>query len=471
MPEAKRFELHPLCTLFPEPTADEYAELRESIRTLGQLEPITLYEGKILDGRWRYTACLELQLAPRCREYQGNDPLRFVIAENAKRRHLSVGQRAVVAARMMTLTRGGDRRSDQSANLHFEISAEVAAQHMDVSERTVKYAKAVLDSGDAALLAQVERDEIAVSQAANHARAIVRTREGGTAPTPGRKGPHYTVDQWKALSPAERQAVRATVGPGKFNRQTGEEIGWAWWSVNAITGCKHACRIYCYARHLAEGGKGRAPLYPTKFAPTLWPEAVTAVRNMPVPEDPNPAAHNVFVCSMSDMFGEWIPTPWIEWILEECAAHPDWNFLLLTKFPRRLLDFTFADNCWVGTTVDCQARVKAAEEVFARVKAKTKFLSAEPQLTPLTFTRLKLFQWLIIGGASATDQTPAWRPPYDWVARLTLDAQEAGLSIYHKTNLGLGDARLIEFPWQARTPIELPEVFRYLKHMGDRERR
>jgi protein gp37 len=82
-------------------------------------------------------------------------------------------------------------------------------------------------------------------------------------------------------------------------------------------------------------------------------------------------------------------------VLAEARSAPSWNFLFLTKFPKRMAEFDLPDNAWMGTTVDLQVRVKAAEETFARIKSGVRWLSVEPMLEPLKFTRLDLFQWIV----------------------------------------------------------------------------
>ena len=44
---------------------------------------------------------------------------------------------------------------------------------------------------------------------------------------------------------------------------------------------------------------------------------------------------NIFVCSMADLFGAWVPTKWIVEVLDACLAAPQHNYLFLTKNPRR----------------------------------------------------------------------------------------------------------------------------------------
>ncbi|MEM3424150.1 MAG: DNA methyltransferase [Nitrososphaeria archaeon] len=89
-------EIHDLCNILPEMTKEEFDELKEDIEKNGLLNPIVLFENKVLDGRHRYRACLELGIEPRFIQFEGDrlDALSFVISENIKRRHLTPSQKA-----------------------------------------------------------------------------------------------------------------------------------------------------------------------------------------------------------------------------------------------------------------------------------------------------------------------------------------------------------------------------------------
>jgi hypothetical protein len=80
---------HPLAAKYPLLEGEEYEELKESIREHGLLNPIWLYEGKVLDGRNRYRVCRELGIEPEFAEYEGNKPEGFGKAQNLDRRHLT----------------------------------------------------------------------------------------------------------------------------------------------------------------------------------------------------------------------------------------------------------------------------------------------------------------------------------------------------------------------------------------------
>jgi protein gp37 len=237
-----------------------------------------------------------------------------------------------------------------------------------------------------------------------------------------------------------------------FNEQQTTNIEWARWSWNPVTGCRHNCS-FCYARDIA------ARFYPQGFVPTFLPERLDAPRSTRVPAiaASDIGYKNVFTCSMADLFGKWVPREWIAAVLESVAASPQWNFLFLTKFPQRMAEFEFPDNAWVGTTVDAQARVKNAEVAFAKVRATVKWLSLEPLLEPLRFEHLDLFNWLVIGGASASSETPEWHPPLSWVADIEHQAAAAGARVYHKTNLY---QRRREYPGVPLQPVlDIPAEF------------
>ena len=117
-------KFHPIADLFPLMSDEEYAAMKQDIAVNGLREPITLYEGKILDGRNRQRICDELGIEAPTRAWDGNgSPIAFVLSENAHRRHLTKDQLAVIAiqagameeARARAKEReragGGDRKS------------------------------------------------------------------------------------------------------------------------------------------------------------------------------------------------------------------------------------------------------------------------------------------------------------------------------------------------------------------------
>jgi protein gp37 len=131
-----------------------------------------------------------------------------------------------------------------------------------------------------------------------------------------------------------------------------------------------------------------------------------------------------------------------------------------------MAEFDFPTNTWVGTTVDCQARVANAEKAFRKIKAGVKWLSCEPLIEPLRFTDLGAFDWIVVGGSTKSTQTPEWHPPMAWVIDLACQARAADVKLYFKSNL-IGNERLREYPGvDAVSTVEAPAELRYLPGVG-----
>lgn len=97
----------------------EFAALVESVRTNGLRDPILLYEGKILDGRNRYNACLKAKVEPQFEPWEGDDPWEFVWDTNAERRNISQIQKGaifLVKQRKRTEWLEAKRRLGEEAN-------------------------------------------------------------------------------------------------------------------------------------------------------------------------------------------------------------------------------------------------------------------------------------------------------------------------------------------------------------------
>jgi len=491
-----KLKRHALSEIFPAMQSAQFAVLKASIETEGLREPVVLLDDQILDGVHRARACEELGVDIRSRPFgkDDGDPVAFVLARNLARRHLNASGRGLVAARLATLKWGGDRTKDQDQNSGLAISE--AAQLLNVSTFTVEAGRKVITKGAPELLRAVEQEEIAVSAAASIAtldvveqkrialtkdrkergvqvkRAKVDAKErrertkavatdkpfvlkGQKTSTAGADR-FYGVAEWERLSETERADIIEAGFEKKasMNPQPSDSIEWARHSLNVVTGCLHACP-YCYARDASVKT-------PYGFAPTFHPRRLSApgATNLPPEARADMAYRNIFANSMSDLFGKWVPEDWITATIEMARRNPKWNFLVLTKSPQRAAEFEFPDNWWMGTTVDVQSRVATAEKAFGTIKCKTKWLSVEPLLQPLKFAHLELFQWLVIGGASKSQKTPAWIPPLDWLVDLHMAARTAGLRIYYKTNCGMGsELRVREFPWIEPCQRKLPRSF------------
>jgi hypothetical protein len=104
--ELAGFKVHPAADLFPMLDDDALTALSVDIKEHGQLEPIWMIEGMILDGRNRLVACRRAGVEPRFAEWKqqaNTSPVSTVISLNLHRRHLSASQRAAIAVDMEPL--------------------------------------------------------------------------------------------------------------------------------------------------------------------------------------------------------------------------------------------------------------------------------------------------------------------------------------------------------------------------------
>src|SRR5262245_62039527 len=95
--------VHPAANLFPMLPDDELRALAEDIRANGLQQPVVMFGAQLLDGRNRWRACEIAGVEPRLRDWNGDDPIAYVVSLNLKRRHLDESQRAMVAGRVANL--------------------------------------------------------------------------------------------------------------------------------------------------------------------------------------------------------------------------------------------------------------------------------------------------------------------------------------------------------------------------------
>lgn len=308
-------------------------------------------------------------------------------------------------------------------------------------EKNVRVTGAIVELAVQQYKMQTEKKKEAKKQIAGRKPEIPETPKA-KQPEPPQSTPSSGIEEFfgdpLTLTIAQLPPPPKPANVAKFNR-TNDNVEWALWTWNPVTGCLHNCP-YCYARDIT---KHYPANYPKGFEPMLWEDRIQAPRYMKVPDaaSENIGEKNVFVCSMADLWGKWVPSEWIDIVLEEVRNAPQWNFLFLTKFPARYEEYAgkLPPNAWIGTSVDRQHAVDRAEKAFKRVKAAgyegIAWLSCEPMLERLTFSSLSMFDWVVVGGASRSSQTPEFMPPYEWIDHLYHQSREANCQFYMKTNL------------------------------------
>jgi hypothetical protein len=99
------YNFHPLADLFPLLDGADFDELVADVLAHGMCEAIVLYEGKILDGRNRYRACIAAGIEPSFVNYEDiagrHDPLTFIVSVNLKRRHLTAKQKRDLVEKLL----------------------------------------------------------------------------------------------------------------------------------------------------------------------------------------------------------------------------------------------------------------------------------------------------------------------------------------------------------------------------------
>lgn len=228
------YPAHPLADIFPMIAEADLKVLAADIAANGQVDPILLLEGKVLDGRNRQVACKLAGIEPLYTDFGGADPVSFVLSKNLHRRHLSESQRAMAAAMIVDWERGINQTTAGAANLQ----TRRAAEKLSISERSVFSAKRIREHGAPELIEAIRSGKVAV----------------------------HTGEAISELQHAEQARViredkKAIVAKAKEIRAEQQKV-------------KHAVRLATMAM-VAEKGRATAPakldrLYPVYYADPAW---------------------------------------------------------------------------------------------------------------------------------------------------------------------------------------------------------
>lgn len=288
------------------------------------------------------------------------------------------------------------------------------------------------------------------------------------------------------------------------------KIDWADATWNPVTGCLHGCE-YCYARRIAErfggcsvfdpvgdsvvvhntSGKelicelnnpvskvdgidpilgrkvSKAP-YPFGFAPTLHRYRLDIPARWTKPR-------NIFVCSMADLFGEWVPDEWIQEVLQACLKAPQHRYLFLSKNPGRYSDLhrkgilPETPRFWYGASFDHSnwdhKRIPGRKTTFSIngkpvhdagdyyypiYPEKNRFVSFEPLLYDIGANIGNTSaEWLIIG-AETGKRKGRVQCQREWVEHIVQYSDKTGIPVFMKESLRelMGPDFRQEFPWE-----------------------
>ena len=285
------------------------------------------------------------------------------------------------------------------------------------------------------------------------------------------------------------------------------KIDWCDSTWNPVTGCLHGCE-YCYARKIAERFGGASETHNNECCNECqWITEGTGEihslnepifdfdngRNAPFPFDFDPTFHrykldepqrwkkprNIFVCSMADLFGEWVPDEWIETVINACLAAPQHRYLFLTKNPGRYCHLERAgimpkgDNFWFGATFDhsnwpghdgpheipgrpttfaLHGKMvhDAGDFYYPAYPEKNRFVSFEPLLYDIgAHIGSTGAQWHIIG-AETGNRKGKVATQREWVEHIVEYSDKNHIPVFMKESLRglMGDDFRQEFPWE-----------------------
>lgn len=178
-----RMEIHEAANIFPI-DEEHIAELGRDISANGQVVPIELFDGKVIDGRRRLRACELAGVEPKFTNVKPSDPVAYVLSLNLHRRHLSPAQLAMVGARAREvydrqaqdrLAIGqksggrGHKKENSPANLPESLSGDArdaVGKVVGVGGKSIDYATKVLQNGIPELAKAVDDGRMAISTAA-----------------------------------------------------------------------------------------------------------------------------------------------------------------------------------------------------------------------------------------------------------------------------------------------------------------
>lgn len=268
------------------------------------------------------------------------------------------------------------------------------------------------------------------------------------------------------------------------------KIDWADATWNPVTGCLHGCD-YCYARGIANrfGGHKRGEIKDimTPNGEIARVELVAAEltepmrRNedmgsglmrvgpiIPYPYDFIPTFHrykldepqhwrkprNIFVCSMADLFGEWVPDEWIKAVFDACAEAPQHRYLFLTKNPARYIELAKKDMLprqhWYGYSATRQSQLWSFHHAD-ECPCINLFVSIEPILEPMqpNFSTHTPADWVIIG-AETGNRRGLVKPEKSWIDNILMECEYSGRPVFMKESLRgiMGEDFRQELPWE-----------------------
>lgn len=244
------------------------------------------------------------------------------------------------------------------------------------------------------------------------------------------------------------------------------KIAWTTNTFNPWHGCtrvSEGCK-FCYAESVDAryhpGNEHWGPSVPRKtMSEHYWNDPLRWERKYLKEGGERPL---VFCASMADVFDVEAPEGQRDRLYDLIRKTPNLIWLLLTKRPENaaaMLPPDWGDgypNVWLGTTTEDQENYDKRAPILRGLRAKTKFLSVEPQIGEIEFGWMS--DWLIFGGES---EKPSKARPFDpeWVRKPMAAAKKAGVATFVK-QMGSQWAKANGVDGKSDEPSEWPEWLR-----------
>jgi len=452
--------IHPACVAVPEISTEDMTGLCESVASKGLQDEIVLTkEGLLVDGRNRLVACYRGQIEPRFKR-SSVDPWQIAEDKNINRRHLTTGQKSMFGAKKKEFfnAEAKERQGvtqfgstvvvtlpppDETSKLWAADQARQAGKSRDKAAASVGVSGSSIDKA-VKILAEAPDIAAAVSSGgitleAGYTEVKKREAEKKTLPTES-SIPEPSIEMTNIVTAAGVVSQIALPKKTVFNKTT-DAVDWARWTWNPVTGCEHGC-TFCYAREIANS-KRMSAVYPNGFEPTFHEYRLDAPKNTNKPDTDDSRDGRVFVCSMADLFGKWVPDNWVKAVFDSCLKSPEWEYLFLTKWPARYSQMPLIPAAWYGASVIKQSDVKRIESAMQKITddSVTRWVSLEPMLEPIKFNDLSWCDLVVIGSQTSTTQSDGYvaefAPEFDWVVDVVNQCRAAGVPYYLKANLGM----------------------------------
>lgn len=206
------------------------------------------------------------------------------------------------------------------------------------------------------------------------------------------------------------------------------KIEWTDKTWNPITGCskKSTGCLHCYAEVMSRRLKAMGlEKYKNGFEVTLHDRCL----NEPLSWK---GSHNIFVCSMSDIFHEEVPFDFVDKMFDVIRKTPQHRYQILTKRAERMNEYfstrKIPSNVWIGVTVEAKSSIPRIN-YLRNLNASVKFLSCEPLVEDIGKIDLTGIDWVIVGGESGIQARPMKE---EWVLNIKEQVESQGAAFFFK---------------------------------------